>query len=120
MRYSRHKLTLVALTRWRSGSTRRLDLHPALIRTVADPLHGMFHRDRHGDAVKWKGAVCFHSAEIEEVLDDPAHPNGLVGDSPFQAIANRLFVLVFQGLRQEGKGTGRCPRLLGLARVQVA
>ncbi len=80
------------------------DLDAALVRRGPHPLDGVRHDQVDQDGLAGRGLFRLDAGEVQEVVDDPADPEGLVVDAAGQPLGHVGVGLRDQGLGQESEG----------------
>ena len=73
----------------------------------ANALNGVGHEERNGDGLARRGSLAFDPREVEEVLDDAVHPEGLGVDALGEPVGHRRVILELQRLGQQPERTHR-------------
>ena len=79
------------------------DLEAALVGRGAHPLNGIGHDEVDQHRLARRGLLGLDAREVEQVVDDPAHPEGLVVDAAGQALRHVGVGLGDQRLGQEAQ-----------------
>ena len=93
---------------------------PALVRRGPHPLDGVGHHQVHQHRLAWRGLLGLDAGQVEQVVDDAAHPEGLVVDAAGQALRHLGVGLGDQRLGQQAERAHRRLELVAHVGHEVA
>ena len=118
--HGRDELAAVTHHRHRGRGFVQHDLDAALVGRGPHPLDGVRHHQVDQHRLAGRGLLGLDARQVEQVVDDAAHPEGLVVDAPGQALGHLGVGLGHEGLGQQAQRAHRRLELVADVGHEVA
>ena len=118
--HGRDELAAVAHDRDRGRGLLQHDLDAALVRRGPHPLDGVGHDEVDQHRLARRGLLGLDARQVEQVVDDAAHPEGLVVDAAGEALGHLRVGLGHERLGQQAERAHRRLQLVADVGDEVA